>query len=251
VEYAFILFVLVGAAIAAYQWWEYRKKREAYAILLASHGLQPTTRPCGLDAERLHRLRACPKGDRRYGVEYGATGPTTVTIAGREHELECAGFRWWWEVRQTQRDSNGHTRTTYSKRTVVVGAIRLPATVPMVSIAPERLLARLGIGGRGDFQVESAEFNRRFDIRTHEDPRLVIRLFDAQFQRFLIEMFDGRSIEFRHDVLLVAGEPQGRHADLYGDIGRLPAARRDAALIASRIPASFWRGLATRTQAPS
>lgn len=242
-DFLFVVFLIVGAAIAGYQWWRHHQKNESFQALLARDGLRPTGVPCGLDAGRLHRLRAFPKGDRRYGVEFGATGPMEVTVAGKQETVECAAFRWWWEVKHTHRNANGHTTTKYVKRAHVVGAVQLPSTVPRVSVAPERLLARLGIGGRGDFQVESEQFNRRFNIRTNGDATIVIRLFDAQFQRFLLEMFDGRSIELVDDVLLVAGDPEGRHPDLFGDIAKLPSARRDAALIASRIPESFWRGL--------
>lgn len=239
-----VIGILVAVAIGAYAWWRHQKTNEAFQTLLTRDGLTPTISPCGLTESLLVMLRACPRGDRRYGLKFGATGPTTATVAGQEHRLECAAFVWWWEVKQTHTDSKGHTTTTYAKKDEVVGAIMLPREVPSVSIAPEGLLTKMGIGGRGDFQLESEEFNRRFDVRVQDrDRALAIRLFDAQFQRFLLEMFRGRSVELFGRVLLVAGNPAGEDGALFGDIKELPGARRDAALIASRLPESFWRGL--------
>lgn len=236
--------ILVVAAIGAYAWWSHQKTQEAFQTLLTRDGLTPTGQPCGLGESLLVMLRACPKGDRRYGLKYGVTGPITTTVAGQERTIDCAAFVWWWEEKQTRTDSKGHTTTSYSKRDRVVGAIRLPSEVPSVSIAPEGLLTKWGIGGRGDFQLESEEFNRRFDVRVQDrDRAIAIRLFDAQFQRFLLEMFRGRSIELFGQVLLVAGDPAGEDSALFGDIKELPGARRDAALVAGRLPESFWRGL--------
>ncbi len=244
---AVILIVLVVAlAIGAYAWWRYKKTQESFQTFVVRERLLPTTTPCGLGEGRLRLLRACPQGDRRYGVSYGAAGPTRVTVAGEETEAECAAFVWWWEERHTSTDSKGHTTTSYSKKDRVVGAIRLPQRMPSVSIEPEGVFTRWGIGGRGDMQLESDEFNRRFDVRSRdEDKALTIRLFSPQFQRFLLEMFSDRHIELYDDVLLVAGDPPGRDTSLFGDIGELPGARRDAALLASRIPESFWRGIAS------
>lgn len=242
----FIAVIVAIVAFGAYWFWSHQKTEEAFQTLLTRDGLMPTSQPCGLPDGLLVMLRACPKGDRRYGVKYGVTGPVSAKVNGASQELDCAAFVWWWEERQTRTDGKGHTTTTYSKRDRVVGAIALPAEVPSVSIAPEGLLTKWGIGGRGDFQVESEEFNRRFDVRVADrDAPLAIRLFDAQFQRFLLEMFRGRSIELFGRVLLVAGDPAGEDSALFGDIKELPGARRDAALIASRLPESFWRGLAS------
>jgi hypothetical protein len=238
-----VLVLLVAVAAIAFAWWRRKQLQDAYRTLLARDGLHPTARPCGLGEGNLRLLRSFPQGDRRYGLEYGAAGPRAVTIEGVSRDLECAAFVWWWEERRTSQDANGHTTTHYDRKDRVVGAIRLPRAMPSVSIVPEGLFTRWGLGGRGDFQVESDEFNRRFDVCVSGDQTLAIRLFDARFQRFLLEMFDGRSIELVGDVLLVAGDPPGEDGDLYGDIGELPGARRDAALLASRIPASFWRGL--------
>ena len=242
----FLLVLLVVIAVGAYAWWARTKTREAFQTFLTREKLMPTTAPCGIGEGRLRLLRACPDGDRRYGVEYGASGPTRVTIAGEEADAECAAFVWWWEERHTSTDGKGHTSTHYSKKRRVVGAIRLPHRVPSVSIEPEGVFTRWGIGGHGDMQLESEEFNRRFDVRTRdEDRELTVRLFAPEFQRFLLEMFAERHVELYDDVLLVAGDPPGRDGTLFGDVAELPGARRDAALVASRIPASFWRGIAS------
>lgn len=224
----------------------YRRHRrlltEAYARLLQRDGLLPTAAPCGRKRDDLTRLWACPKGDRRRGIELGVTGPAPLTLDDTPVTAECAAFVWWWEEEHRSTDSKGHTRTSYSRRSRVVGMLRVPYWLPSVTIGPEGLLNRVGIGGRGDFQVESEEFNRRFEVRLRER-ELGVRLLDARFQQFLLELFDGRQIELDGDVIVVAGDPAGRDAELYGDVQELPGARRDVQLVAARIPASFWRAL--------
>ncbi|MDX1657843.1 MAG: hypothetical protein R3343_03395 [Nitriliruptorales bacterium] len=241
-----VLFLVLGAVVAAgvffYNHWRKQKLDEAWRTMLKRDGLTATYTPCGRSSVELILFRALPQGDRNYGVEHAATGPVEISLGEQRVTAECAAFVWWWEVRQQSTDAKGHTSTRYAKRTEVVGMLQVPYQLPSVSIAPESLLAKLGIGGRGDFQVESERFNSRFDVRVSE-PELGIRLLDPSFQRFLLEMFDGRQIELAFDSILVAGDPAGEDASLFGEVKELPGARRDVQLVASRIPASFWRAL--------
>lgn len=240
-----LLFLLVVlAAMVAFLLYRRHKQllEAAHARLLARDGLMPTNLPCGRGRGELRNLRACPQGDRNYGVELGVTGPCEITVDGAPVTAECAAFVWWWEERRQHHNKGGANTTYYVKQDRVVGMLRVPFHLPTVAIAPEGLLARWGIGGRGDFQVESEEFNRRFDVKT-EERELAIRLLDAQFQRFLLELFAERHVEFNGDVIVVAGDPPGEDSELYGDVKELPGARRDAQLVASRVPASFWRAL--------
>lgn len=224
----------------------YRRHRrlldEAHARFLGRDRLAPTTAPCGRGPTELARLWACPEGDRRNGLEFGVTGPVELEIGGDTVAAECASFVWWWEERRQSTDAKGNRTTSYARRSRIVGMLRVPYWLPSVTIGPEDLVTRLGVGGRGDFQVESEEFNRRFEVRAHEG-ELTVRLLDPGFQRFLLELFEGRQIELDGDVLVVAGDPAGTDPELYGDVAELPGARRDVQLLASRIPGSFWRAL--------
>ena len=240
-----VLFVLVGLGILAFAWWRQRQLAASHAMLLQRDGLSSTSTPCGWTAGDLVQLRACPRGDRRYGIDHGVTGPVEIAVAGggRSH-AECAAFVWWWEEKRTNRDATGHSSTSYHRQARVVGALRLPADVPRVSIAPEGVLTRWGLGGRGDFQVESEEFNRRFDVRLADaEDALVIRLLDPGLQAFLLDGYAGRHLELAGDVLLIAGDPPGCDPDFFGEVGELPVARRDVVAVAGAIPESFWRGL--------
>lgn len=242
-QFVLVIAIVLAAvgALALYL----RHKREladAHARLLARDGLVVTNRPCGRGAGELRHLRACPEGDRNYGVELGVTGPCEVTMEGTTLSAECAAFVWWWEEERRHHNKDGPDTVYYVKQDRVIGMIQVPYQLPAVSIGPEGMFARMGIGGRGDFQVESEEFNRHFDVRIKQ-PELGIRLLDAQFQRFLLEMFAGRHLEFNADIILVAGDPAGADPELYGHVKELPGARRDAQLVAARVPPSFWRAL--------
>lgn len=165
----------------------YRRHRrlldEAHARFLGRDRLAPTTAPCGRGPTELARLWACPEGDRRNGLEFGVTGPVELEIGGDTVAAECASFVWWWEERRQSTDAKGNRTTSYARRSRIVGMLRVPYWLPSVTIGPEDLVTRLGVGGRGDFQVESEEFNRRFEVRAREG-ELTVRLLDPGFQRF-------------------------------------------------------------------
>ncbi|MDX1621656.1 MAG: hypothetical protein R3320_11740, partial [Nitriliruptorales bacterium] len=238
----FVLVLLAGVGAFVYNLWRKQKLDESWRAMLERDGLRATYTPCGRTSVELILFRGLPDGDRNYGIEHAATGPVELTIDNEQIATECAAFVWWWEDRQQSTNSNGHTTTRYVKKTEIVGMIQVPYHLPSISIAPEGLLSRLGIGGRGDFQVESERFNSRFDVRV-SDRELAIRLLDPGFQRFMLEMFEGRHVELGFDTILVIGEPAGEDSSLFGEIRELPGARRDAKLIASRVPPSFWRAL--------
>lgn len=233
--------VLLGVVVFLLYRRHRRHLAEAHAHLLARDGLLPTDEPCGRTRDELLRLRALPRGDRRYGVEFGVTGAVELETADGPVPAECAAFVWWWEVEHRHHD-DGASSVSYSRNDRIIGMLRVPYQLPSVSLAPEGLLTRWGMGGRGDVQVESEEFNRRFDVRAHE-PELAIRLLDARFQTFLLELFPDRHVELDGDTIVLAGDPPGEDPSLYGDVSELPGARRDVQFFAARIPASFWRAL--------
>lgn len=54
------------------------------------------------------------------------------------------------------------------------------------------MFAKLGLGGRGDMQLESEEFNRRFRVEVaDQDQPIVVRLLDAAFQQTMLDRFVG------------------------------------------------------------
>lgn len=246
-----ILFALIFAVGLYIAYRQAKKKFEAYEQLLQREGLERSERPCGLDSQQLRRLAICPEGGRDCDLRFGVSGRQTLTFGDQSLETDVAAFVWWWEEWRNNPGDEGGTGD-YVEKSEILGAVRLPTASPNVTIGSEGRLARWGIGGRDDLQVESEEFNRRFEVTADDgDKDLVVRLLSPDFQQTLVEQFEGRDIQLAGDVLLIAGDPPGEDPDLYSTIGELPGARRDAVLVADHIPASFWRGLDHDVAAPA
>lgn len=232
------LVVVVGIAVRNGQ-----KSLAAYERVVAREGLELTDAPCGLTESKLADLDICPQGGRRHGLRFGASGPMTIELGGEPVEVEVAAFQWWWEEHQREQEGSG----TWTEQDQAVAAVRLPVELPHVTIGQEGRLARWGLGGRDDVQVESEEFNRRFDVADHgSDPQLLVRLLSPGFQQTLVEDFDGRDVELVGDVLLLAGNASDGpldEPDLQGIVTQLPGVRHDAARLASALPSSFLRGV--------
>lgn len=164
-----ILFVLIAGGLLYLGIRQAKKSLAAYESLIARQGLERTQRPCGLTETELADLDVCPEGGRQHGLRFAATGAMTIELGGEPVEVEVAAFQWWWEEHMSQQEGSGQ----WVEQDQAVAAVRLPVDVPHVTIGQEGRLARWGLGGRDDVQVESEEFNRRFDVADHgTDPDL-------------------------------------------------------------------------------
>lgn len=242
----FVLISAIAAVAAGFVAMHYlggRRERQGMTRLLERDpSLRRTSEPCGYGASQIVGTDATPRGDRRYGIEHGVSGRSTASIAGVRTEVECAAFRWWYEERQTSRNSNGTSSTSYRKQRVAVAAVRLPAVVPgRLVVRPESVLGRIGLT-RGGQQLESSEFNRRFRV-VSDDTRLSLHLLTANLQQRLLEEFEGRTIVLASDLLLLAGDPRHRDGSLPGFIGSIPAVRQDLLRLVDAVPPAFWRAL--------
>jgi hypothetical protein len=270
----FGLFVVVAIALVVVGVVVTQRQREAtevaYRQTCLDHGLVPTDAPLGLTDATLSGFDLLPRGDRDCSAVWGMEGPVALTLGPATVTSRVAGFEWWWEDRETRQDGNGATHTTWVRRSVLVAAIRLPDpyVLPRIRVETEGLFARLGVFGRGDFQVESEEFNRRYDVRAR-DPERAIRLFDAGFQESLLGRFEGSAFELAGDLALVvvpaprAGPPLSGGArrggaagvaawfDRSGDrirtdpaiVVALPGVRERAVALLQAMPASWWRAV--------
>lgn len=250
------------------------KLEAAYQQLCLDHRLQPTDTPLGTSDAWLAQFERLPRGDRDCSAVWGIEGPAELTLDGQPVTVDCAAFEWWWEDEQSSTDSRGNRKVEWERRSCLAALVRLPDPylMPRVRVDAEGLFARMGIGGRGDFQVESEEFNNRFDVRVR-DPQAAIRLFDADFQHQMLERFEGVAFELAGDLALVAtdapvatrfvvggqarrGGPGGL-AGLFSRSGdrihtnpaivqALPTMRLRAMALVQAMPEGWWRGLAHR-----
>ena len=267
--------VVVGLVVLGAQ---QRDRVEAlYAQVCRDHGLEPTDVPLGASDAWLSQFDLLPRGDRDCSAVWGMQGPVDLVLGGTEVVTTCAAFEWWWEDEQTSTDSKGNRRTSWVRRSCLAALVRVPApwVMPRVRVEREGMFARFGIGGRGDFQVESEEFNRCYDVRVR-DPQAAIRLFDADFQHEMLGRFDGTAFELAGDLALVVtdapgslglsvglGARRGGPGGLLGlfsragdrirtdpDIVRaLPTMRMRAQALLRAMPEGWWRGLAHEPQA--
>lgn len=240
---AAVLLVLGGAWLTERQR-RTRKHRDLQRLLHRDQRMMLTVTPCGLHAGELASgYDACPRGDRRFGVRYGVTAPTSLEVDGSEVTVDCAAFQWYWEVRRQTR-TGGHGGTQLHELTRTVAAIGLPVDLwRRILIRPESMLGRTGMT-RGGIQVESDAFNRSFRVEAN-DRNQAVQLLDASLQQLLVASFTGRTIELRGRVLLLAGSPDHRDDSLTGVVGELPAVRQDVRRLLAAVPAQFWR--ASRT----
>lgn len=250
-----------------------------YQQVCLDHGLDPTEVPLGASDAWLSQFDLLPRGDRDHSAVWGMQGPIELPLGGTELVVACAAFEWWWEDKQTSTDSKGNRRVRWVRRSCLSALVRLPApyVMPRVRVEREGMFARFGLGGRGDFQVESEEFNRRYDVRVR-DPQAAIRLFDADFQHEMLGRFDGTAFELAGDLALVvtdaptglglalgSGPRRGGPGGLAGLFSRagdrirtdpaivqaLPTMRMRAEALLRAMPDGWWRGLAHEHQGGS
>lgn len=267
----FVVVVMVGGLLIAQR--QRDRIEAAYAQVCRDQGLQPTDRPLGTADAWLSQFELLPRGDRDHSAVWGMQGPVQLTLAGTQVAADCAAFEWWWEERETSNNGNGSRKTTWRRHSVLVAMVRLPApyVMPRIRVETEGVFARLGLGGRGDFQVESEEFNRRYDVRVR-DRHAAIRLFDPAFQSQLLGPFAGTTFELAGDLALVAmptpsrsiamtGMRRGGPGGLAGLLSRsgdrlrtdpaivhaLPGVRHRATALLHAMPDGWWRGMAHGT----
>lgn len=237
---AALAIMAVVVAVAVTSWWVHRQRRrarwEALLRLADRDGMRPTSRPCGLDAATLAaRYAATPRGVRRYGIRYALEGAREVDLGAVASQVEVGCFAWWYEERVDTGQGRHHRR-----RTTTVAVARLPVRVPgQVTVQPSNWLGRTGLA-RGDQQVESAEFNRRFRV-DGSDPQLIVRFLDPGMQHRLVTDAVGRTLHLDGDVVVLGGSPSHRDDSLPGVIGELPAVAQDLIAVLRAAPAQLWR----------
>ncbi len=242
---------------------------EDYRRICAEHGFEPTDQPLGMTDRDLVTLGLLPRGDRAFSAAWGVQAQSALELASLEVPAETAAFEWWWEEKQTHRNADGQVTTTWHRRSAMVALVRLPGwDMTRISCEPSGWFTRMGVTGRRDFRTESAEFNRRYQVKV-SDPQLAIRLFEPEMQVALLEDFAGSSFEMDGELVAVrfatpgsrwfgSTESTRRGADSWlgifqtgGDrirtdpaiVAALPVVRRRGLDLLAAMPASWWRAL--------
>jgi hypothetical protein len=166
----------------------------------------------------------------RYNLTRTGFGHTTEkVIRGSNDGLPIEAFihRWKTERTETYTDSEGRsqTRTVTEDHSEIVTAVRMPFTLPMLSVGG-------GWGGK-KIRFESEEFNDRFTVRTDD-------------AKFASDVIHPRTMEF-----LIAAEPPAFRIE--GDVMRFSVDKHDTQLIGfcadfaheffSRVPSFVWKDM--------
>lgn len=200
---------LVGLGVAIYKFVSTQRRREAFALLAAELGFDYSRHdPFGL----VHLpFSLFAEGDGR-GVEN--------VLAGERDDRPVKLFDYWYY--DEHRDQDGDVQRTYHRFSCALTVI--PASCPPLAVEPEGLWSRLKdhLGFR-DVEMESEEFNRRFEVQG-EDRRLATALLAPAMMEWLMAHADDCRYEVLGNQLLCASSRR-RPEDLTWLLGQLEGFR--------------------------
>jgi hypothetical protein len=185
-----LLFLVFGVLVAVVAYYQYQRKLErqrAFGALARGHGLDFSIEdPFGTLGEPFALLQ---RGDGR-GVEN--------VVWGTWQGLEIRAFDYWYYDEST--DSKGHTSRSYSRYDCVLA--RIDAACPPLQISEENVITRLADAlSFRDIEFESQEFNRRFTVKG-PDERFATAFCDGRMMDWLLRHGDGYAFEVAGDQLL-------------------------------------------------
>jgi hypothetical protein len=163
----------VAIALAIFGTLQAKKRREALAALAASLGLRFNPEKDRSVDERYAFLRKLNTGSNRYASN---------RLAGtyRDHSVEV--FDYHFETYST--DSKGRRSTHHHHFAYFI--LHLPRRFPELTITHEGVLSKLAQAfGYDDIDFESAEFSRKFCVRSR-DKRLAYDICHARMMEYLL-----------------------------------------------------------------
>jgi len=192
--------LMVGAALvlgvggALWSWYQQKKRREALAALAKGLGMSfDPSHDRSHDDEYAH-FEIFRRGRSRvaHNTMWGR-----LPINGREYPAKMGDFRY----KVTR--SSGKSRSTRTYRFSYL-ILHLPfANVPDLLIRREGLFDKLaGVVGFDDIDFESAEFSRRFHVKS-KDKRFAYDVVTPAMMEFLLHA-PGPSVDIEHGRLCLA-----------------------------------------------
>lgn len=203
----FFLFIPLVIFLAIWGAQQAKKRREAMAAWAQSRGLSFSPDKDRSFDERYPEFDCLRHGSNRYAHNI---------MSGVWEGRALVAFDYHYETHST--DSKGNRKTTHHHFSAVV----LRANVPLkpLNIRPENFFDKIGsVFGYDDIDFESAEFSRRFSVRS-PDRRWAYDVLHARAMQFMLEHGTSYSIEFdRQNVIAVRGsrtlDPQGFEHAVY------------------------------------
>ena len=200
--------LLIGVCFSA-------KRRKELAAWAQAHGLGFSA---GREEDieyRYPNFQCLHQGDNRYACN---------VMQGRWHERECAAFDYHYETHST--DGRGGQQTEVHEFSAVV--LASPVPLKPLSIRHEGFFDKVAeFFGLDDIEFESAEFNRRFHVKS-PDKKWAFDVIHQRTMEFMLSMPDF-SLQFGADAVIAWRNRKlkpaefGQAADLIaGILDRLP-----------------------------
>ncbi len=168
--------VVIGALIFLSIWLE-KRKRAAFVLEAARLGLTYSPERNTVLSERFSFLNRLGSGSDEYASH---------VIGGTYEENKVSVFEYHYETYST--DSKGNRTTNHHYHSVF--ALKLPKSFPEVTIAPESFFSKVAQAvGYDDIDFESAEFSRKFCVRS-SDKRFAYDVCHPLAIEFLLEHVD-------------------------------------------------------------
>ncbi len=188
-----LLFLLVAGVIAYFAWQHEVKRRGAIEQMAASRGLL-YTRHDHLGIPGRHPFKLWVKGDERKWENV-----VTGQLDGRDVLL------FDFQYTEVSRDAEGNRSTTTYKFHCAVAPLDGTFTTGL-QLEPETFLSKLrDRTGFRDLQLESDEFNRRFEIGCRNQ-QFAYAFLDARMQNWLLSLPEDLRFEVLGQHVLVAGK---------------------------------------------
>lgn len=196
-----VVTLIVLSALAA------RKRREELAELAARLGLSFRPDEDRTLAEQFGFLDALAQGSNRYAFNI---------LSGRYRDHEVLVFDYHYETHS--HDSKGRRQTHHHYFSFFI--LMLPAHFPELRIAREGFLSKIAQAfGYDDIDFESAEFSRKFCVRS-KDKKFAYDVCHAQMMEYLLANSD-LSIEIEGRALALAFGSRLKATEIEANLGRL------------------------------
>jgi hypothetical protein len=200
----FIILIIVLAVVGSVA---ARKRRDEMADLAARLGLRFDTAKDRHIPRHYEFLNALNEGDDRYAFNI---------ISGCYKGHDVMAFDYHYEERST--DSKGESKTTDYEFSFFI--LRLPGVFPELTLGPEGVFSKIAQAlGYPDIDFESAEFSRKFCVRS-KDKKFAYDICNARMIEYLLANRD-LTIEIEQDALAFAFSQQLTAEKIEWNLNRL------------------------------
>jgi hypothetical protein len=204
----FAALIVVGAIVG---YIGAQKRREAMVALASRLGLRFDPGKDRDLARRYQFLDKLRQGENRYAFNI---------LSGNYKGHDVMAFDYHYEEESS--DSKGNTSTTDYYFSFFI--VRLPDVFPELTIGPEGVFSKIAQAlGYADIDFESAEFSRKFCVRS-KDKKLAYDVCNAQMMEYLLANRD-LTIEIERDALAVSFNRRLKPEDIEPNLNRLIVVR--------------------------